>query len=227
MTTTPTRRAERREATLIEIRDAARALLAQSGPDAVTLRGIATRLGMAAAGVHYYYPSRDDLLTALIVEAFTDLATETITAGGRRRGSIHAWTEAALAYRTWAMNHPALFELAHSATATRLKDRPALLDAKDKAVRALTDPLAAAVASGEVELPAGPPVPAALQRHFRRWADAAGVPRDAQLLMFLVQAYTLVHGAVGLAVTGSLPRELLHDDVLFRAQLAHVLPHPR
>ncbi len=67
---------------------------------------------------------------------------------------------------------------------------------------------------------------AALQRHFRRWAGAAGVPRDAQLLLFLAQAYTLVHGAVGLAVTGSLPRELLADDTLFRAQLARVLPHP-
>jgi AcrR family transcriptional regulator len=227
-TTTPTRRAQRREATFAEIHEAARTFLAQSGPDAVTLRGIATRLGMAPAGVHYYYPSRDELLTALIVEAFDELAAHTVAAGARTHQAAkaaHAWTETALAYRTWAIAHPALFDLAHSATATRLKDRPGLLDAKDRAVRALTDPLAATIASGQIELPVGPPVPRQLQRHLRRWADAAGVPRDPQLLLFLVQAYTLIHGAVVLTVTGSLPRELLEDDLLFRAQVARVLPY--
>ena len=226
-TTTPTRRAQRREATFIEIRDAARVLLAESGPDAVTLRGIATRLNMAPAGVHYYYPTRDELLTALIVEAFDDLAAKTTAASSRRRKQVHAWTDAALAYRTWAMTQPAMFELAHSATATRLKSHPALLNAKNRAVRALTDPLAAAISCSEIELPTTRPIPAALRRHFHLWASQAGVPRDPQLLLFLVQAYTLVHGAVVLAVTGSLPRELLQDDVLFRAQLACILPQPR
>ncbi len=221
----PTRRAQRREATLVEIRDAALLLLAESGPDGVTLRGIATRLGMASAGVHYYYASRDELLTALIVDAFNELTAAIVQASKRRSTRAHTWTTAALAYRTWAMTHPEQFQLAHSATATRLKGHTGLLDAKDRAVRALTDPLASAVASGEIDLPAGPPVPAALRAHFRRWADAANVPRDPQLLMFLLQAYTLVQGAVLLAVTGSLPRELLQDDALFRAQLQRLLPH--
>ena len=224
-TTSPTRRAQRRQSTLVEIRDAALSLLAESGPDAVTLRGIATRLSMASGGVHYYYASRDELLTALIVDAFDELAAATVQASGRSRTRAQSWTTAALAYRTWAMTHPERYQLAHSTTATRLKSRPGLLDAKDRAVRALTDPLAAAVASGEIDLPPNPPVPAALRAHFRRWADASDVPRDPQLLMFLLQAYTLVHGAVILAVTGSLPRELLEDDALFRAQLARVLPH--
>jgi AcrR family transcriptional regulator len=224
-TTSPTRRAQRREATLDDIRTAARSLLAADGPEAVTLRGIASRLSMAAAGVHYYYPSRDDLLTALVLDAFHELNSVTGAAarpapGGRCRTGIQAWTDAALAYRSWALTNPELFQLAHSSTATRLKARPGLLEAKDRAVRALTDPLAAAVTSGEVELPARTPVPATLRAHFKRWADVAGVPRDPRLLLFLVQAYTLVHGAVVLNVTRSLPLELLEDDALFRAQLA-------
>lgn len=223
-TPSPTRRAQRREATLDDIRAAARSLLAADGPEAVTLRGIANRLGMAAAGVHYYYPSRDDLLTALVMDGFDELnsviGAAARPARGRRRTCIQAWSDAALAYRSWALTNPELFQLAHSSTATRLKDRPGLLEAKDRAVRALTDPLAAAVISGDVLLPAGAPVPATLRAHFKRWADVAGVPRDPRLLLFLVQAYTLVHGAVVLAVTRSLPLELLEDDALFRAQLA-------
>ena len=60
----PTRRQQRRDTTLAEIRAAARDALAVGGPDAVTLRGIATRLGMAPAGVHYYFPAREDLIAA-------------------------------------------------------------------------------------------------------------------------------------------------------------------
>lgn len=210
---------------MVEIREAARVLLAEAGPDAVTLRGIAARLGMASAGVHYYYPSRDELLAAVIIDAFDDLALATSTRGARSSSS-QSWPDAALGYRAWAMEHPELFQLAHSATATRLKDHPGVLDAKDRAVRALTDPLARAIASGEVEPPAGPPVSAALRKHFRRWGEMVDLPPDPQLLLFLVQAYTLVHGAVVLAVTGSLPRELLEDDVLFRAQLDRLVGAP-
>lgn len=223
--TAPTRREQRRAATFVDIRTAARTLLAEGGPDAVTLRGIAARLGMASAGVHYYYASRDELLTALVIDAFDELARLTAGAARGRRTRKQAWTAAALAYREWAMANPELFQLAHSSTATRLKDRPGLLDAKDRAVRALIDPLAAAVTSGDIDLPAGPPVALTLREHLRQWADVAGVPRDPRLLLFLVHAYTLVHGAVVLAVTGSLPRELLQDDALFRAQLALIARH--
>ena len=224
----PTRRAQRREATLAEIRDTARALLAESGPDAVTLRGIAMRLGMAPAGVHYYYSSRDDLLTAIIIDAFDELAAATTGAagtGGPQRARAQAWTGAALTYRAWAMANRELFQLAHSATATHLKSRPGLLEAKNRAVRALTDPLAAAVASGEIDLSSSTaPISPALRGQLQRYAAAAAVTSDPHLQLFLLQAYTLVHGAVVLAVTGSLPRELLEDDSLFQAQLARLLP---
>jgi AcrR family transcriptional regulator len=226
----PTRRAQRREATLADIRDTARALLAESGPDAVTLRGIATRLGMAPAGVHYYYASRDDLLTAIIIDAFDELAAATTGAagtGGPQRARTQVWTDAALTYRAWAMANPELFQLAHSATATHLKSRPGLLEAKNRAVRALTDPLAAAVASGEIDLSTSTAaISPALRGQLKRYADAAAVTSDPHLQLFLLQAYTLVHGAVVLAVTGSLPRELLEDDSLFQAQLARLLPNP-
>src|SRR5579875_3092005 len=98
----PTRRQQRREATLAEIRAAARAALAAEGPDAVTLRGIATDLGMAPAGVHYYFSTRDDLIAAVIVDAFDDLATVTSVAVDGATGAS-SWVAAALAYRRWAL----------------------------------------------------------------------------------------------------------------------------
>lgn len=220
----PTRRQQRRDATVAEIRAAARAALAADGPDAVTLRGIATRLGMAPAGVHYYFPSRDDLIAALIVDAFDELTAATASDADDRPAGPSLWVEAALAYRTWALDNAERFSLAHSATAARLKGRPGLLDAKDRAVRALMTPLEAAVAAGQVSPPAttGRITPG-LRSQLRAWSNAAGLRQDHHLLLYLLQAYTVVQGAVLLTITASLPRELLAGDELFRAQLDLVL----
>ena len=220
----PTRRQQRRDATVAEIRAAARAALAADGPDGVTLRGIANRLGMAPAGVHYYFPARDDLIVDLIIDAFDELAAATAAAGDGRPAGPKAWVEAALAYRTWTLDNPERFSLAHSATAARLKDRPGLLDAKDRAVRALIMPLEAAVAAGQVSPPEAPGrITAALRAQLQAWSDAAGIRQDRHLLLYLLQAYTVVQGAVLLTITASLPRELLVGDDLFRAQLDLVL----
>jgi len=218
-----TRRQQRREATLAEIGAAARAALAAEGPDAVTLRGIATHLGMAPAGVHYYFPTRDDLIAAVIVDAFDDLAAVTEAAVDGTTGPS-SWREAALACRRWALDNPELFALAHSTTAARLKERPGLLDAKDRAVRALMNPLAAAVAAGQLRPPATPGrITAALRSQLGAWSAAAGVPGEQRVLLYLVHAYTVVQGSILLSINASLPRELLAGDEVFRAQLELVL----
>lgn len=74
-----------------------------------------------AAG--HYYGSRDDLIAAMITDAFDELARATSAAVGNRRAGDAAWIAVVLAYRTWALLNPELFSLMHSRTATRLKDR--------------------------------------------------------------------------------------------------------
>ena len=221
--TGPGRRERRRRETLEEIRRRARQVLATRGADALTLRGLASDMGMAATGVHYYFSSRDDLLLALIIEGFDDLAAA-VARGGPGRPADDRWRAGASAYVSWAQGNPELFQLLHSSTATRLKGRPGLLDAKDRAVRALTAPLLDGVASGELVAPdvagaLGPP----LRRHLRDWAQAAAITVDPELQLAAVHAYTVVHGHAALVVTGSLPRELLNDGALLEAHLELVL----
>ena len=190
----------------------------------MALRRIATHLGMAPAGVHYYFPTRDDLIATLIVDAFDELAAVTRGAVDGGATGPSSWVEAALAYRGWALDNPELFSLAHSATAARLKDRPGLLDAKDRAVRALMDPLEAAVTTGHLTPPASPArITTGLRSQLRAWSGAAGVPGEQRLLLYLLHAYTVIQGTIFLTITSSLPRELLTGDDLFRAQLDLVL----
>src|SRR3954453_12334092 len=67
----------------------ARVQLAAVGPAALSVRQIARDLEMASSAVYRYFPSRDALLTALLVQAFDDLG-EAVEAGdgGARRDDL-------------------------------------------------------------------------------------------------------------------------------------------
>ena len=51
----------------------ARAHLADNGASALSLRSVARDLGMTSSAVYRYFPSRDDLLTALLVQVYDEL----------------------------------------------------------------------------------------------------------------------------------------------------------
>lgn len=88
------------------ILERASAQLADVGPAALSVRQVARDLEMASSAVYRYFPSRDALLTALLIRAFDDLgeAVEEGAAGaddlrGRFLGAAHA-------LRAWAGAHP-------------------------------------------------------------------------------------------------------------------------
>ena len=102
-------RAENRLEVTQAIQDTARRHLAQVGPAALSLRAIARDVGMVSSAVYRYFPSRDHLLTALIVEAYDELgeAVEAADAGVRRRGDLaKRFSAACHAVHDWARAHP-------------------------------------------------------------------------------------------------------------------------
>ena len=72
--TSPSRRDQRRQETITDIKAAARTQLAEGGPTGISLRAIARDLGMTPSAVHYYFPGREALLDALIVDGWDTLA---------------------------------------------------------------------------------------------------------------------------------------------------------
>ena len=69
----PTARERVRAELTAEITDAARRQLAEVGAAALSLRAVARELGMVSSAVYRYFPSRDDLLTRLIIDGYDDL----------------------------------------------------------------------------------------------------------------------------------------------------------
>ena len=85
-----TARARARAELTNEIKATARRHLAEVGAPALSLRAVARELGMASSAVYRYFASRDELLTALIVDAFDAVgaAAEEAAGAGLTRFSL-------------------------------------------------------------------------------------------------------------------------------------------
>ena len=114
MTAAGTRARVRAELTR-EIAEVARRHLASAGAAALSLRAVARELGMASSAVYRYFPSRDDLLTALIVDAYDALGDA--AEHGERAASpddLRArWMGVCRAVREWAVAHPHEYALVY------------------------------------------------------------------------------------------------------------------
>jgi AcrR family transcriptional regulator len=100
---------ERIEAQIIEL---GRRQLVAEGATGLSLRAIARELGMVSSAVYRYVASRDELLTLLLVDAYTELADAVDRARNTQRGG---WRDELLALahamRRWAVDHPARWAL--------------------------------------------------------------------------------------------------------------------
>jgi AcrR family transcriptional regulator len=103
-----------REATTAEIIRLAREQMADEGAAALSLRAIARDMGMVSSGIYRYYASRDELLTALIIDSYERLgaAAEEADRGVRRRSDHRArWRAMARAIREFAVQSPSEWAL--------------------------------------------------------------------------------------------------------------------
>ena len=112
--TRPATRRERLRRELVEdVIETARAHLAEGGPASVSWRGIAREVGINPATLYTYFDSLDDLFTAVITDSFGRLARAVGTAADAalELDPVERVLACAHAYRTWAIEHPAEFNL--------------------------------------------------------------------------------------------------------------------
>jgi len=88
------------------IKEIAHEQMAQNGSASLSLRGIARELKITAPAIYNYFPRRDDLVTALIVDAYNSLAAS-LAKSQELDEESHAERiiAAAHAYRNWALAH--------------------------------------------------------------------------------------------------------------------------
>ncbi|MEU1328773.1 TetR/AcrR family transcriptional regulator [Streptomyces sp. NPDC005865] len=113
----PSLRERRRAVAVQEIVGAAESHIVEHGPHALSLRAVARDLGMTVQALYHYFPSRDDLVTALVTKAYDDLAdaVQAATAAAPHTPELPGMVVAAEGYRRWAIDHPERFQLLYGA----------------------------------------------------------------------------------------------------------------
>lgn len=96
---------------------AAESHIVEHGPHALSLRAVSRSLGMTVQALHHYFPSRDDLVTALITKAYDDLADALQVAADTTPADpdLPGFVVVAESYRRWAIDHPERFQLLYGA----------------------------------------------------------------------------------------------------------------
>lgn len=82
---------------------AARALLEESGPAALTMRALADHLGIKAPSLYKHFPDKSAVEVELIAQMLAESASALEAAETQAPGSIPALAEA---YRAYALEHP-------------------------------------------------------------------------------------------------------------------------
>jgi len=106
-------RARVRAEMIDEIKATARGYLATDGAN-LSLRAVARDMGMVSSALYRYFASRDDLLTALIIDGYNALgaAAEAGDAAVTDRADLLGrWLSTCRAVRDWAMATPAEYAL--------------------------------------------------------------------------------------------------------------------
>ncbi len=215
MTTTsaPRTARERARAELTnEIKAEARRQLAEQGAGALSLRAVARELGMVSSAVYRYFPSRDELLTALIIDAYdsvADAAQQAETAVPRA-DVLGRWMATCRAVRLWAVVNPQEYALIFGSP---IPGYAAPQDTIDPAARipalllaVLSDSTAGGGAVDELGVPLARPV----RRDLKAVREQAAPALDDAAMARAVTAWTLLIGTISFELFGHL-HNVIHD----------------
>jgi len=92
----------------------ARRILEREGPEGLTMRRLADRMGIQAPSLYKHVESKEELEAFLIADVFLEvgqLFRDAIAADAGRGRKGKPLTELARAYRRWAVEHPLLYRL--------------------------------------------------------------------------------------------------------------------
>jgi AcrR family transcriptional regulator len=88
-----------------EIKQVAQRHLATDGAN-LSLRAVARDLGMASSAVYRYFASRDDLLTAMIIDAYEAVGEAADRAAAQAPEPVERWVAISHGVRDWALANP-------------------------------------------------------------------------------------------------------------------------
>ncbi|HWH01726.1 MAG TPA: TetR/AcrR family transcriptional regulator [Pilimelia sp.] len=201
-----------------EIKAAARRHLAADGAN-LSLRAVARDLGMVSSAVYRYFASRDDLLTALIIDSYNALgeAAEAAEASADRADVTARWLATCHGVRGWALRHPHEYALIYGSPVPGYQAPQDTVPPATRIPLLIGGILRDAVATTAV--PAGDPLPERLRADLTGVRDLAapGVPEE--IFARGMTAWIQLFGAVSFELFGQLNNTVVEREAFFDHQM--------
>lgn len=206
-----------------EIKRLAREQMAAEGPANLNLRAIARELGMASSAIYRYFASRDDLLTALIVDAYDDLgavaeAADASVPADRPTERIVAVSRAAFA---WARARPSQYLLLFGTPVPGYVAPDDTIGPATRVTTVMQRILDEAGRQGAVPAVV-PNVPATVQPDLAVVRALTGSTVSDELLFAGLQSWTALFGAITFVLNGQFRNVIGDVDAMFD-EMAHML----
>lgn len=192
-----------------EIKNEARRQLAIDGAHKLSLRSVARELGMVSSALYRYFPSRDDLLTALIIDAYNALgeAAEKAAESGSPR---ERWRKGCHAVRDWARANPHEYALIYGSPI------PGYAAPRDTVVSAARVPLVMIGILREVApVVDGPPLTDGLAEQLRKLGEDIAPELSLETLDRAIVAWTQLFGMISFELFGQLVGSVDPSDEFF------------
>lgn len=201
-----------------EITEIARRHLAREGAAGLSLRAVAREMGMASSAIYRYYASRDDLLTALIIDGYNALgeAVETAEAVCDRDDLMGRWLAVCRAVRDWALAHPHEYALLYGSPVPGYRAPEDTIAPAVRGAAVFGRIVADAHRAGRLDPPGGyPPAPDAFAADAEgiREAILPGVPDD--IVARAVGAWPGVFGSVSFELFGQFNNVITERATMF------------
>jgi AcrR family transcriptional regulator len=205
------------------IKETAWKQIAEFGAPTLSLRAIARELKITAPAIYNYFPRRDDLVTALIVDAYTSLgdsqksALESIS----KKDNASRFLALGIAYRDWAVTYPQRYQLNFG---TPISNYEAPEDTTTPAAAWALLPLIETIQvlynerSLRVERLAK--LTPKLKSMLETWKQFAGDIAETEVLYTAYVVWSRVHGLMMLELGRQLPSFFTDPGEIFRREIS-------
>lgn len=206
------------------IKETAWKQIAEFGAPALSLRAIARDLKITAPAIYNYFPDRDALVTALIIDAFTSFGDWQIEARDAMSeqdlpGRLHA---IGIAYRNWAHAFPQRYQLIFGTPIPGYEGpMEKIFPSSARSLSALVSVVEGLRAAGKLNVDSFPKIQPEYKISFDAWRTYGG---DADVLSLSVAMiiWSRVHGIVSLEIQGNLPPFGKEGDELYLYEMESI-----
>jgi len=203
------------------IKDTAWKQIADFGAPALSLRAIARELKITAPAIYNYFPDRDALVTALIIDAFISFGDSQLEARDSvsTQDFVGRFRAIGIAYRNWAHAYPQRYQLIFGTPIPGYEPpMEKVFPSSARSISALFSVVESIRAAGKLNADTFPAVKDEYKAHYEMWETQVGEVHPLSVFIAMI-IWARVHGIVSLEIQGNLPPFGKSGDELYLYEL--------